>query len=334
MLMGFFVGQSDPADVKCKVIRFSDRVYLPKRKKGLCHIIRLIIIRVEESSPHPLNEICFIVPRMVIKPPVEDISDTLFDESYVFNESTSGFPIIIDRQAGKLIYDNINCRTIQDLNLSVHEFDDAGIVEMSNIKGLKPGEAFIARLKIRGYLKDWYQAHTYHYPLMKYFKRSIKLSVPVPYFSMRTFKDLPSYNPEYKRREVPVMPILDPVTKSGGFDIHLNVPPNYRLEDYAPPEGFMESKYVDWETRSVMRAYVEITWRLRKHMSPGEEGRLGKELDLLLNLEKPSLLRIMRKDGWFGLLAFLLGLLLLVLRYKDSIVTFIKSLFGAGISTG
>jgi hypothetical protein len=82
-----------------------------------------------------------------------------------------------------------------------------------------------------------------------------------------------------------------------------------------------------------MRTYVEVTWRLRKHIPPGEEGRLGKEIELSLNLEKPTLSRIMRKDGWFGYLGFIIGLLTLLLLYKDSIIAFIKSLLGLKVGT-
>jgi hypothetical protein len=333
MLVGFFLGRKEPPGIKCKIIRFSDRVYLPKKPKGLCHIIRLFIIRVEEDSPGPLNELYFVIPRMTVKPPVENISDTVFQKGYLFNESTTGLPSVIDSQTHELMFDNIRCRTIRDLNLSVHQFNGASILGMSNIGGLQPGEAFIARLKIRGQLNDWYRAHTYRYPFIKYFKRSTRMSVPVVYFSLATFKDLPEYDPGYQKREIPAIPILDRVTKSGGFDIHLNIPPEYRLEDYAPPEGMVDSKYVDWEAKDVMRTYVEVTWRLRKHIPPGEEGRLGKEIELSLNLEKPTLSRIMRKDGWFGYLGFIIGLLTLLLLYKDSIIAFIKSLLGLKVGT-
>jgi hypothetical protein len=298
--------------VKCKITKYVERVWL-KDGNNASEIMRAFIIDLPPENTKSLEKFSFIIPRLVKKCDLENLSRLSVDHKCFLNEEgrTTGDINIIDKN--RVIFDDFDCRVDHNHTIKPHTSGKATRIDFDlRNNPIPPGERELFRIGFNiNNLVD-------EVPNVLTFKFS--------YFAIEECKKDIFLELSHAYEIVPIVPIYNIETLQGGFDIFVYAPPDKEIGSPVSNYNHVSMNY-DYKGNLLKKRLNGIRWHLREIInSPSEEIILGKNNDFssrkriegtirtpvqlkdIKNLKRSSIINLV--VGGIGALAGIIALLL------------------------
>lgn len=251
--------------VKCKIVKYVERIWLEK-SNDVSKIMRAFIVDVSPENTKPLEKLSFIIPRLLKKSDIEDLSHLSTNSRCFINKEgrTTGNINIIDEN--RIIFDDFDCRVNHKHKIKPHSSERATRIDIDLINSpIPPGKKELFRLgfTINNLIDELPSITTYNfsYFAIEECKKDIFLELSNAY-------DV-----------IPILPILDEGTLHGGFDIFVYAPPDNEIASPVSKYNHVSMKY-DHKGNLLNTGLNGIRWRLRELVdSPTKEIILGENSD-------------------------------------------------------
>lgn len=274
MLAGFFKIHED-SDCSCRVIKYSDRIWL-LNDRGDAQFRRQFIIEVLRESKAPLTSVRVAIPTENITE-LDVINDECFNEELIFNSphtlTTENYEVLNkpknQRDFGIIEDDGIDqVKVFGDIVSGLSKTglgtpDICNVVKLPFPSPIGPGEKVEIRITFK--VSAMFDVVN---PNSKFPTNAIRLNYFTP-----CYKDLAEY--VGRSNEIKVLPELDPTNTNhpGGFDIWL-----YFLPNYEKIGGFLNTSLEVYDEVHnfdglVGEKRIKLCWRLR-NLSVAKDNKL------------------------------------------------------------
>lgn len=302
--------------VDARIVYYGDRIWLSD--DGGAQVMRTFIVEVSEKSTHPLKKFCFLVPRPINN--LENLSRFSTDPAYPFNEEgrMTGEIKVIDEH--KVIFDDFDCYVGHKHSISPRFYEGTTGVNIDlrdKPTPLGSRELFLLKFDVSRLIERLPNANIFR---LYYF---------CPERCRRDAFSTLSHNYSV----VPVVPIYNPQTRQGGFDIFVYAPPTQEVQSVIGKYSHAEMNF-NYKGESLPRKRSGILWHLREIIESPQEpivwkegGGFNKRLEVEGTVRVPVVYQdidTLKKSSRTSLIIGIIGVMAGIIAIVLSVILFIS----------
>lgn len=320
-----FCKKAEENDAKCEILKFSTALLLNSPSPSTLTTQKIdaeqaleFIIEVKEDSSRPMSAVRVFVPYKIRDGKVCNKTETFLEPDLPSNTRYScGYAVNRPARLVKIdCIDNVLVLPENEVSMRVISHDVISEIVVQFLRQIQPNQRVGVRMKF-----DVQEFATY--------------SADILTFGINIFSKASKY--EYLLQQLRIdetiiraKKIIDKQTRSGGFDIHLALPADFRYETCShSPAKISLLSYEAFSNKGTSPRQV-LTWRARLLISEDKETiGLGDSIDITGNAsDMTKKIRILgretRKSTNIGIVALILGAIGVIIAVVTLIVGQLK----------